>query len=83
MAVGNALQACISALSSLTLSVGLQAEERAVSQDLEIWISTSELDNGYGLVLRAGRLVQEITITSSLSKEELREMTQKVLKEVK
>lgn len=60
----------------------MQAEERAVSQDLEIWISTSDMVDGYGLVLRAGRLVQEISIKSSMSKEDLREMTQRILKEL-
>lgn len=60
-----------------------QAEERAVSQDLEIWISTTEMADGYGLVIRSGRLVQELTVETTMSKEELREMTQTVLKKLK
>ncbi len=61
----------------------MQAEERAVSQDMELWISTSDMPDGYGLVIRSGRLVQEITVKTEMSKEELREMTQRILKKLK
>ena len=61
----------------------MQAEERAVSQDLEIWISTSDQADSYGLVLRAGRLVQELSVKTSMSKEELRDTTQEILRSLK
>lgn len=60
----------------------LQAEERAVSQDMELWISTADMPDGYGLVIRSGRLVQEITVKTKMTKEELREMTQRILKKL-
>jgi hypothetical protein len=59
-----------------------QAEERAVSQDLEIWLSSAKLENGFILVARTGRLVQEIKVNTGLSKEELKGVTQAVLKEL-
>lgn len=64
------------------VSLGRQAEERAVSQDLEIWLSSAEADKGFVLVARAGRLVQEIKVSTNLSKEDLKEVTQVVLKEL-
>ena len=45
----------------------LQVEEkRAVSQDLELWISKEVVKDGYNLVVRTGRLVQEIHVTTDL-----------------
>ena len=38
--------------------------------------------DGYGLVVRAGRLVQEIAVMTTLSKDELRDITQKILKQL-
>lgn len=64
------------------VSLGRQAEERAVSQDLEIWLSSAKLENGFILVARTGRLVQEIKVNTGLSKEELKGVTQAVLKEL-
>lgn len=61
----------------------LQAEEkRSVSQDLEVWMSTTEVEGGFALIARAGRLLQEIRVTTKLTKDELRGITQKVLKQL-
>ena len=59
-----------------------QAEERAVSQDLEIWLSPAQAEDGFMLVARTGRLVQEIKVNTSLSKDKLKGVTQVVLKQL-
>lgn len=61
----------------------MQAEEkRAVSQDLEVWMSTEEVEGGYMLIARAGRLVQEIRIQTQLQKEDIRDTIEAVLKDL-
>ena len=62
------------------LRVGRQVEEkRAVSQDLELWISREVVADGYTLVARAGRLVQEIHVTTGMGPDEIRGAVTRVL----
>ncbi len=61
----------------------LQVEEkRAVSQDLELWISKEVVKDGYNLVVRTGRLVQEIHVTTDLPSEGMKESVQRVLRQL-
>lgn len=50
-----------------------------VSQDLELWISREEVEGGYALVARAGRLVQEIRVTTALSRADMKQLVQQIL----
>ena len=64
----------------LSLRVGRQVEEkRAVSQDLELWISREVVADGYTLVARSGRLVQEIHVTTGMAPDEIRGAVTRVL----
>lgn len=63
-----------------SLRVGRQVEEkRAVSQDLELWISREVVADGYTLVARSGRLVQEIHVTTGMGPDEIRGAVTRVL----
>ena len=63
-----------------SLRVGRQVEEkRAVSQDLELWISREVVADGYTLVARSGRLVQEIHVTTDMAPDEIRGAVTRVL----
>ena len=63
-----------------SLRVGRQVEEkRAVSQDLELWISREVVADGYTLVARSGRLVQEIHVTTAMGPDEIRGAVTRVL----
>ena len=53
-----------------------------MSQDLEIWISKEKVEDGYALLARSGRLVQEIRVKTSLSVEDIKETTQRLLGEL-
>lgn len=65
------------------IRVGRQVEEkRAVSQDLELWISRDVVADGYTLVARAGRLVQEIHVTTAMGPEEIRGAVTRVLSQL-
>ncbi len=48
-------------------------------QDLELWISKEVLEDGYVLVTRAGRTVQELKVTSKLDVDVIKSAVQKVL----
>lgn len=50
-----------------------------MSQDLELWISKEVLEDGYTLVTRAGRTVQELKATTSLPLDEMKAAIQRVL----
>lgn len=51
-------------------------------QDLELWISKEVLDDGYNLVTRAGRTVQELKVTTKLPLEEMKSAIQRVLQRI-
>lgn len=57
-------------------------EKRTVSQDLELWMSREQITDGYNLVARAGRMVQEIHVATDMSAGEMREAVQRVLTRV-
>eukprot|EP00884_Botryococcus_braunii_P011796 jgi/Botrbrau1/20617/Bobra.113_1s0043.1 len=63
-----------------SVNLGRQVEEKSVvSQDLELWISREEVEGGYALVARAGRLVQEIRVSSDLSRDEMKKVVQQIV----
>lgn len=53
-----------------------------MSQDLELWISKEVVKDGYNLVVRTGRLVQEIHVTTDLPSEGMKESVQRVLRQL-
>jgi predicted RNA-binding protein with RPS1 domain len=57
-------------------------ERRTVSQDLELWISRETVSDGFNLVARAGRNVQEIHVTTAMSGQDMRTVVQRVLKRI-
>jgi len=67
----------------LEVTLGRRAEEkRTVSQDLELWISREAVADGFNLVARAGRVLQEIRVATGMSAGEMRSAVQRVLKRV-
>jgi predicted RNA-binding protein with RPS1 domain len=65
------------------VNLGRRAEEqRTVSQDLELWISKEAVADGFSLVARAGRVVQEINVVTEMSAAEMRAAVSRVLKRV-
>ncbi|XP_065861549.1 uncharacterized protein [Euphorbia lathyris] len=58
-------------------------EKRAVSQDLQIWLSNAPPVNGVFILLaRAGRQVQEIQLTTTLDQEGIKKALQQVLERI-
>lgn len=57
-------------------------EKRTVSQDLELWITKAETNEGYNLAVRAGRLVQEVKVATDMSADEMRNTVQRVLRSI-
>lgn len=58
-------------------------EKRAVSQDLQIWLSNAPPTDGMFILLaRAGRQVQEIQLTTTLDQEGIKMALQRVLERV-
>ena len=52
---------------------GRQAvEQRVVSQDLELWLTNVVVEDGYNLLARAGRQVQEIHVVTKLSRDSIK-----------
>ena len=52
---------------------GRQAvEQRVVSQDLELWLTNVVVDDGYNLLARAGRQVQEIHVVTGLDRDAIK-----------
>lgn len=72
---------CSQASRVLTPIVMYQVEEkRAVSQDLQLWISKEAVQDGYNLVVRTGRLVQEIHVTTQMPGDRMKQAVQRVLR---
>lgn len=57
-------------------------ERRTVSQDLELWMTRETVSDGFNLVARAGRVVQEIHVKTSVSSDEMKRVVQQVLKRI-
>ena len=52
---------------------GRQAvEQRVVSQDLELWLTNVVVEDGYNLLARAGRQVQEIHVVTRLDRDAIK-----------
>ena len=52
---------------------GRQAvEQRVVSQDLELWLTNAVVEDGYNLLARAGRQVQEIHVVTKLNRDSIK-----------
>lgn len=67
--------------SNLVGAACSQAEERrVVSQDLELWMTNQKVEDGYRLVARAGKRVQEVRVSARIDKEEMKRAIQRVLK---
>lgn len=65
------------------VTLGRRVEEkRTVSQDLELWMSREVVTDGFNLVARAGRIVQEIHVSTSMDTEAMKSAVQRVLKRV-
>jgi len=47
-------------------------ERRVVSQDLELWLTNVQVEDGYNLLARSGRQVQEIHVVTSLNREAIK-----------
>lgn len=53
---------------------GRQAvEQRVVSQDLELWLTNVVVEDGYNLLARAGRQVQEIHVVTGLDRDAIKQ----------
>ena len=65
------------------VTLGRRVEERrTVSQDLELWMSKEAVSDGFNLIARAGRVVQEIHVQTDMNAEAMRSAVQQVLKRV-
>jgi predicted RNA-binding protein with RPS1 domain len=66
--------------SSLLKEEGIEAvipgrqamEQRVVSQDLELWLTNVFVEDGYNLLARAGRQVQEIHVVTKLDRDSIK-----------
>ena len=47
-------------------------EQRVVSQDLELWLTNANVEDGYNLLARAGRQVQEIHVVTELTRDAIK-----------
>ncbi|CAD7697657.1 unnamed protein product [Ostreobium quekettii] len=62
------------------VQLGRQANEtHVVSQDLEIWLAKEDVPAGFNVVARAGRQLQEVYITTELSRDQMKEVLESVL----
>lgn len=68
-------------VESVTLGRTVQ-EKRTVSQDLELWITKEEVEYGFNLAVRAGRVVQEVRVATGMSADEMRAAVQRVLRSI-
>ncbi|KAJ1704646.1 hypothetical protein LUZ63_004425 [Rhynchospora breviuscula] len=58
-------------------------EKRAVSQDLELWLSSVPVkDKQFTLLARAGRQVQEVYLTTTLEQDDIKKAVQRILERV-
>jgi predicted RNA-binding protein with RPS1 domain len=66
-----------------SVALGRQAvEKRVVSQDLELWLSNAPAEDGYTLLARAGRQVQEVMVVTTLDREAMKTAIQSVTSKV-
>jgi hypothetical protein len=59
---------------------GRQAEEKStVAQDLELYLTKADLPGGFTLVVRSGRVLQELIVDTSLSRDDMKKAVTRVL----
>ena len=66
------------------VTLGRQAvEKKVVSQDLEVWMTKQEVADGVHLVARSGRLVQEVLVRTTLSRDAVKAVVQRATNAMK
>ena len=71
----DALRA-VPGITAVTLGRRAQ-EQRVVSQDLELWLTNDPVADGYNLVARAGRAVQEVHVVTALQRDDIKAAVQR------
>ena len=66
----------VAGITAVTLGRRAQ-EQRVVSQDLELWLTNDPVADGYNLVARAGRAVQEVHVVTSLARDDIKAAVQR------
>ncbi|KAF8063820.1 transposon TX1 protein [Scenedesmus sp. PABB004] len=62
------------------VTVGRQAEEaHIVAQDVELYLTKQSRENGFALVARVGRMLQELLVDTTLSKDDMKKALTRVL----
>jgi hypothetical protein len=62
---------------------GRQAAERStVAQDLEIYLTKAETPGGFTLVVRSGRVLQELVVETTLGRDDMKKALTRVLSRV-
>lgn len=49
-------------------------------KDLELWLSKEEIANGYTIVSRAGKSLQEVHVTTTMSRNDMKTLLADVLR---
>jgi hypothetical protein len=49
-------------------------------QDLELWLTKDVVTDGFNLVARAGRVVQEVHVVTDLDRSAMKEAVQRVMR---
>jgi hypothetical protein len=63
---------------------GRQADNNhTVSQDVELYLTKNDLPGGFTLVARSGRVLQELVIETSLSRDDMKKALTRVLSRVR
>lgn len=63
---------------------GRQAEEKStVSQDLELYLTRADLPGGFTLIVRSGRVLQELIVETSLARDDMKKALTRVLSRVR
>eukprot|EP00879_Flechtneria_rotunda_P022133 GHRR01023354.1.p2 GENE.GHRR01023354.1~~GHRR01023354.1.p2 ORF type:complete len:167 (+),score=48.25 GHRR01023354.1:875-1375(+) len=67
-----------------SVAVGRQAEEpHIVAQDVELYLTKQSTDNGFTLVARMGKMLQELLVDTALSKDDMKKALTRVLSHVR
>lgn len=63
---------------------GRQAEEKStVAQDLELYLTKEDLASGFTLIVRSGRVLQELLVDTSLPRDAMKKALTRVLSRVR
>eukprot|EP00959_Pyramimonas_sp_CCMP1952_P297513 6224190-Pyramimonas_sp.AAC.1 len=75
----NILSVLLAEQGVLKVTLGRAAmEPRVVSQDLELWLTNVTVEGGYNLLLRAGSQVQELHVTTSVNRDDFKDLVRRV-----